>query len=161
MSALDFVYMNLAYLIQSPVYQCKFAGSEEWSECTEEDICGSMIGQPDVEWKIDWDHENSIHNWRERLDLMCASDFRINLLLSAWFLGISATVLWVPRLSDKRSRKFFQGSAVVIDLLMYTILLFTKSYGLMVLVLFCMGCTGPQRVQIGWVYLLELASTEY
>ena len=107
------------------MYQCKFAGNEEWQECTEDDICGTMIDEPDLEWKIDWDNENSIHNWRERLDLMCASDFRINLLLSAWFLGISVTVLWVPRLSDKRSRKFFQGSAVVLDLIMYTILMFT------------------------------------
>ena len=92
---------------------------------------------------------------------MCASKFRIDLLLLAWFLGITATVLWVPRLSDKRSRKLFQGTAVVCDLIMYTILMFTERYGVMVLVLFCMGFTGPARVQIGWVYMLELVSTEY
>ena len=92
---------------------------------------------------------------------MCASSSKIDVLLFAFYIGITVTVLWVPRLSDKRSRKWFQAFAVIFDLIMYTILLFAKSYGLVVFVLFCMGLTKPQRVQIGWVYLLELVSTDY
>ena len=44
---------------------------------------------------------------------------------------------------------------------MYTILLFTTHYGLMVFILFMMGVTCPLRVQIGWVYLYELVSEKY
>ena len=50
MTGCDFIYQNLAYMIQEPVYQCKFSGSEEWQSCTEADFCGNMITQPDVEW---------------------------------------------------------------------------------------------------------------
>ena len=138
-----------------------FPGSQDWTVCTEDDICGDMISEPDVEWRIDWEAENSIHNWQELLDLRCASSFRMDLILLVWFLGISVTVLWMPRLSDKRSRKMFTGGAIISDLLMYTILLATDHYGVMVIVLFFMGMTGPLRVQIGWVYLLELVSTNY
>ena len=161
MTGCDFVYQNLAYMIQEPVYQCKFSGSEEWQTCTEADFCGNMITQPDIEWKIDWNDRRSIHNWRERLDLTCASKFRIDVLIWAWFIGIAITALWVPRLADKKSRKLYQGFSVGFDFCMYTILLFAESYALMVFVLFCMGLTNPLRVQIGWVYLLELVSTDY
>ena len=161
MTGCDFIYMNLAYLIQEPIYQCKFAGSEEWQTCTEADFCGNMIDQPDAEWKVDWDDRRSIHNWRERLNLTCASKFRIDLLLWAWFIGIAITTLWVPRMADKSSRKQFIGFAVIFDFVMYSTLLFAESYALMVFVLLCLGLTNPIRVQIGWVYLLELVSVEY
>ena len=74
---------------------------------------------------------------------MCAPAIKLDVLMFAWFFGIVVTVLWVPRFSDKRSRKFFQGMAVISDLVMYTVLLLTKSYGLTIIVLFCMGMTGP------------------
>ena len=44
---------------------------------------------------------------------------------------------------------------------MYTILLATDTYGVMIVVLFFMGMTSPLRIQIGWVYLLELVSDKY
>ena len=161
MSSLDFIYMNLAFLIQKPVYQCKYTGSQDWTVCTEEEICGSSDGAPSFEWRINWDDEDSLHNWYEKLDLMCASSFKINVLLFAYFLGISVTVLWVPQFSDRRSRKLFVGGAIICDLFMYTILLFTTHYGLMVFILFMMGVTCPLRVQTGWVYLYELVSEKY
>ena len=105
MSALDFIYMNLAFLVQKPVYQCLYTDSQDWTVCTEEEICDSSDGAPSFEWRINWDDEDSLHNWYEKLDLMCASNFKINVLLFAYFLGISVTVLWVPQLSDRRSRK--------------------------------------------------------
>ena len=70
----------------------------------------------------------------------------MDLLLIIWFLGISVTVLWIPRLSDRRSRKLFTGFAIISDLVMYTFVLATESYGMMVLVLFVMGLTTPLRV---------------
>ena len=63
MTGVDWVYMNLAYLVQKPVYQCMFPGSQDWTVCTEDDICGNMVSTTDVEWRIDWNAENSIHNW--------------------------------------------------------------------------------------------------
>ena len=30
MTGCDFVFINLAYMIQEPIYQCKFSGSEDW-----------------------------------------------------------------------------------------------------------------------------------
>ena len=102
-----------------------------------------------------------MHNWYEKLDLMCASNFKMDVLLFAWFIGISVTVLWVPQLSDRRSRKLFTGGAIICDILTYTMVLITDSYGMMVFLLFLMGVTCPMRVQIGWVYLYELVSEKY
>ena len=120
-----------------------------------------MIDQPDVEYRVDWNDSKSIHNWRQTLNLTCASKFRIDLLVWAWFIGVAITALWVPRIADKKSRKLFQGFSVCVDFCLFTTLLFAENYALMVFVLFCMGLTNPIRVQIGWVYLLELVSTEY
>ena len=103
MASLDFIYLSLAYLVQPPVYECKSAGSNTWKECTEDEFCG----KDNIEWKINWNDKNSIHNWYQRLDLMCAPAIKLDVLMSAWFFGIVVTVLWVPRFSDKRSRKFF------------------------------------------------------
>ena len=36
MSALDFIYMSLAYLVQKPVYQCLDMNSQVWNVCEEE-----------------------------------------------------------------------------------------------------------------------------
>ena len=63
MSGLDFIFMNLAYLVQEPVYQCMLPGSQEWTDCTAEDTCEERAADSDFKWRIDWDDEDSLHNW--------------------------------------------------------------------------------------------------
>ena len=54
MSALDFIYMSLAYLVQKPVYQCLSADGQSWNVCEEDEICSSPGGRDSAGWRIDW-----------------------------------------------------------------------------------------------------------
>ena len=63
-NSVGFWFYQLAYLMQEPKYKCEIqAGVSADGICTSENICAkdSRI----LRWEIDWDHENSLHNWHE------------------------------------------------------------------------------------------------
>ena len=74
------------------------------------------------------------------MDLMCDNTWKVGLIGSAYFLGWSATLLWVPRLSDKYGRKKFLVFGVLSDLFLYTMIFLCSNVNLMILILFTYGC---------------------
>ena len=43
-----------------------------------------------------------------------------------------------------------------IDLLLYTAMMFTKNYALMIVILLSFGFMTPLRINVGYVYLMEM-----
>lgn len=74
MSSIAFWWNSLGFYIQSPIYMCTFADpSTPDSVCTADNICDN---DPRItSWEIDWSDPKSLHNWVERLDLMCRPDW--------------------------------------------------------------------------------------
>ena len=87
---------------------------------------------------------------------MCASKWKTDLLPMAFFLGNAATVMFVPRYSDKTGRKRIYWVGLIIDIGLYFCFFVARSLTFMYIVLFSFGATSVARTQIGWVYLMEL-----
>ena len=67
-----------------------------------------------------------------------------------------ATLSWIPRLSDKYSRKFIFIIGMYMDLALFVVLFFCKSLDLMICVTLCFGFATTIRVNVGFVYMMEL-----
>ena len=78
------------------------------------------------------------------------------MLGSALFVGWCATLLWVPRLGDKFGRKWLFTLGMGGNFLCYNILMFTHNLNLMLFTIFCFGALSSIRINVGYVYLLEL-----
>ena len=81
---------------------------------------------------------------------------KVGFIGSAYFLGWCSTMLWLPRISDMNGRKKFFMAAMAMDLLLYTMLLQCRSLEKMILIMCCFGMVTSLRIQIGYIYLMEL-----
>ena len=87
---------------------------------------------------------------------MCATPWKVGFLGSAFFLGWIVTILWVPGMSDKNGRKKFWITGVAINLILYTMLMTCTSLNQMICVLFGFGMNTSLRINVGYIYLMEL-----
>ena len=149
-----FWWYNLAYLIQKPAFICTFEDDEMSNDlCTADNICDGTFGITGFE--IDFSNSNSLHNWHQKLSLMCAESWKVNFLGTAFLIGNAFTVLWIPRLSDKSGRKWFYGVGVMIDFALFSAIFLVENLDIMIVIMFCFGATNVLRTQIGLVYMME------
>ena len=87
---------------------------------------------------------------------MCATPWKVGFIGSAFFLGWCTTILWLPRLSDGNGRKKFFMAGMALNMLLYTMLMTCESLDAMIFVMFCFGMTTSIRINVGYVYLMEL-----
>lgn len=69
MSSIAFWWNSLGFYIQQPQYVCEFTTDVKDPDevCTPKNICDH---DPRIQSSyIDWDDQNSLHNWIERLDM--------------------------------------------------------------------------------------------
>ena len=72
--------------------------------------------------------------------MMCEPSWKQGMVGTGYFLGWCSTVLWVPRLSDKYSRKWFFVAGLLADVLLYSSLLLCTSLDLMIVTTTLWGC---------------------
>ena len=92
-----------------------------------------------ISHSIDWDDPSSLHNWVQRLDAICEPRWKLSFTSSAYFLGWSITLLWLPLISDKYGRKPFFVVGCIIDLVMYTGIMLTTNIDVMITLSFIDG----------------------
>ena len=100
------IISNLGYFTQQPAYQCLVDGNIWISGgiCTVQNICDE---DPQIkEYRIDYSDSKTLDNWWFKLDLQCKEKWEYQSIASMYFLGYCCTLLWVPLLSDKYSRKW-------------------------------------------------------
>ena len=66
------------------------------------------------------------------------------------------TLLWVPGLADKFGRQKVFRFGMACDFLCYNSLMFTHNVYVMLATIFCFGMLSSIRINVGYVYLLEL-----
>lgn len=147
---------NLGYLIQPPTYMCKIGGV--WStggDCTIDNICAP---DPSItDYKIDFSEgSGSLHNWWEKLDLLCMMEWERKFMGSIFFVGWCSTLLWVPLLSDKYGRKPFFVWGQVLQFALMTVQMVTHNVMIMLAVIFAQGALTTIRINIGYLWLMEL-----
>lgn len=120
--------------------------------CTADNICSGKV----TSYQTDWDNIYSLHNWVEKLDLQCVPGWKLGMLGSTIFIGWCFTLPWLPRLSDMYSRKWFFVGGMLVDFALYTVLFFTSSIDWMIVVTTCFGMMTTVRINIAFVYMMEL-----
>ena len=68
-------------------------------------------------------------------------------------------MLWMPSIADKKGRKWIYWFAMLGDLLLYTGLLITDHISVMIAIYFLFGMLSSIRIQVGFVYLMEVTPT--
>ena len=97
LSSFGFWFYNLAFLCMPPKFLCNYVGRQESFVCRQQEFCGN----PDLEWMIDYSNPQTLHNWIEKLSLVCKPSWQIGLLGSAYFAGMALTLLWLPSYADR------------------------------------------------------------
>ena len=72
------------------------------------------------------------------------------------FAGWTATLLWVPGFGDRYGRFHIYWWGNVVNLVLFTILMLSRSYWLTVITLFFTGCVKSVSISIGFNYCMEL-----
>lgn len=78
------------------------------------------------------------------------------MLGSSYFIGWCLTLLWVPHFGDLLGRKKLFWACMLCQIFLYVAMLLTKSLIGMTLVIGGFGVFNSIRVNIGFVYLMEL-----
>ena len=118
-----FFYYCFSYLELMPQFTCTSANSQTSYSCTPKEFCDN----PNISWTINYDDQRSLHNWVEKLDLVCRPQWQIGLLGSSIFLGCVIT-FFVPMLSDNFGRKSFFQVGVTVNLVAYTFIMINTSF---------------------------------
>ena len=157
MSCISFVVYILGYLLQTPdTYICTYTTEvPEGSDiCTQENICD---GDPRIAtWEADPYSDKYIDNWQQRLDLTCVDPMKYGMIGASLFIGWSMTLLWLPSFADRNGRRKYFFACMVLDLGLFTALMFTKNLYVMIAIFFCFGLLTSIRTNVGYVYLMEM-----
>ena len=87
---------------------------------------------------------------------MCAPRWQVGLISSAYFIGYSITLLWLPLLADKYGRRKIFISGTIIDLFFYTGIMWTTNLHVMITLSFFEGLAASCTQTVGYVYMMEL-----
>lgn len=157
MSAQSWFIFELGFFTQAPdAYICTYTGGIIPPEdiCTKENICN---GDPRIaSWEADPDSDRTLYNWQQKLDLTCVDDWKVTMIGTSLFIGWCTTLLWLPGFADRYGRKRFFWVGMLIQLCLYTCLLLTHSLIVMIILFLCFGALSTVRIQVGYVYLMEL-----
>ena len=91
-----------------------------------------------------------------KLDLTYASDVKVAMIGSAFFIGWAFTLLWVPQFGDRFGRKPCYMISVFTDFIILVCIMFTHSIDFMIVCLLIFGMMASVRTNIGFPYLLEM-----
>ena len=124
------------------------------SICTPANICAgdSRI----ISSEIDFTSPKSLHNWWERLDLACEPQWHVGMIGMMFFLGWVFTLPWVPRLADKYGRKYVYLVGMTLNIFVMVGIMFVRSIDTLILLSFLNGCCNSFRVQIGFIFMMEM-----
>ena len=148
-----FVY-SIDYLLEKPVYKCeRVPGSNDYDICTSDEICND-----DLNYYIDWDSRESLHNWVETLGLMCESTFTINYIYHAYYFGGIFGSLLIARIPDLYGRKVPYAAALAAQLPFYIALVCSRNFLLTVILSFLIGVVNAGIYNGGYINLCEYVS---
>ena len=87
---------------------------------------------------------------------MCMPRWEVGMLGTVYFIGWASTLLWLPRFGDKFGRQKVFATGMTLTLIMYTLLLWTTNYYVMLGSIFAQGTLTSIRINVGWIYLIEM-----
>lgn len=153
-----YIFYALTYLELWPDYTCGKGIAEE--DCNRDLMCKVGPNQPEY-IHVNWDSTRSLHNWVDKLDLVCEPAWKVGLIGSMYLFGWSMACLFVPRLGDVYGRRWPYIISGAISIFVYLGLILSNSITLTMVLFFMLGLCTPGKSNIAYVYLLELVPTAW
>lgn len=156
-SSVNFFFAQMSYMELYPKYTCTYSNQTEPMHCKPEDFCHNANV---TSYVIDWDADESLHNWVEKLNLTCVSKEKIGWLGSSFFVGWIATLFVLPRLADLYGRKWIWRLGMIVQLASYTVIMLTHNVNVMIAAIGVIGACNTARVNVGFIVMLEFLPEE-
>lgn len=102
---------------------------------------------------MDFDHEESIHNWMTELELFCESGFLIGLIGSTLFIGIALYGVFLKQ-SDRIGRRKYIIIASFVQIVISYLLYFVSNIYAIYIFLFLLGLY-VSKVILMYIYIME------
>ena len=67
-------------------YTCRLNSTDSFTDCSIETVCQNR-GLSGFEFLYKRDDPGYFENWLERFDLMCVDKFKVNFVVSYWYIG--------------------------------------------------------------------------
>lgn len=106
-------------------------------------------------WRIDYSSKESIHNWIEHLDLTCTPETTIGLLGSIYFASFTFCNAIIPAMADRVGRKWPFFLSILIEMIAYFWIFFSKDIWQIIACYFVIGCCAAGRMGISIPYMNE------
>ena len=152
-----FIY-GVGFYLQVPDYKCIDAYGAIYP-CSQEEICDG-IDQDDSPAKVvDWDGNRSINNWIIKFDLLCEPSWKLSTPGFNYFLGWALTSFWLPKYADLYGRKKIFLISHVLDLCIYTTILLTSHFTIIMVCGFLLGMLSSIRISVGYNFMIEFFPT--
>ena len=155
-SAAFFMYC-FVFLEKQPIYQCRLKDPESkkytWQQCKREQFCQD---KDKVIWRVNWEHEESIHNLIEQLNFYCEPDIMIGLIGSLFLVGIVIGCSTLTRLGDVYGRKPIYIVGLLMHMICMVSILTTTSVIFSYFLLFVFGLSVTSRYYVGYTYNIEM-----
>ena len=139
---------NLAYYELQPAYECYQqagdSGDLAWSPCTREEFCPEL-GGTEMEYRVDWSNDKSLHNWVERLGMQCTPKVYFGMMGSIVFAGWCFASLFVPRLADIYGRRWPFIINMFVQAIIIALIIFSKDATYTTVLLFFIGMCAAGR----------------
>ncbi len=175
-------FMNLPFLELTPKYLCQNAQGEPEYECGPAIFCTNK----QITWRIDWDADDSIHNWITDLNLYCkrlllirfsplntplnislnishlgATKTDIGLIGTMYLVGWAVSAFILPRSGDKFGRKPIYLLSMTGQLVVWIGIIFSRNLTLTTALNFFFGFFQCGRSTVGFVFMLEFVPRKY
>jgi MFS family permease len=161
---IDPLIFGLSYLEKEPNhFECESEDVETheqvWRECKKHEICERGLGQE--QHRADTKDDEYIDGWVQKFDLLCEPKWKVGLIGSMYFIGVIATLTFVPIIADSCGRKWVFCVTLVIGACAQLGLMITRNLYELYVYEFLIGATFAGRVIVGLNYVLEFTQRKY
>lgn len=150
----DLYYYNVSYWELYPVLKCQ--SSPPFYKCTKEDIC---VSNPPL-WEVDFEDTYTLKNWVIESNLFCTSDFKIGLIGSFFYIGMTLGCLAV-NFNDHIGWKKSMIIASSVTLIANYFLFFFHSLTMKYFSMFLLGLSLEFNWIVSYMLTLEIAPSKY
>ena len=134
-------------------------GHGNWKSCTQQEICALKLTR-DQYYPVTSDPEY-LDNWVDKLNMMCMSQSDVGFLGSCFFIGIIASILWVPKFADTYGRLPCILIALSLQVISLIGVYISTNIRVTYFFLFSLGMTFPGKNIIWYNYCIEITKERY
>lgn len=140
-------------------FECyNLSAKDAWATCVPDDFCNK---DPAVQYRINWNDRESLHNFVSKMELQCASATFIGYFGVCYLLGIVVGCFTLTRMGDIYGRKYVFIGGMILQICLVIGLVFSPNTILTYVLLFFFGVAITGKQFVGYAFLLEMMPSSH